>query len=81
MASTPLKSTFHKDPALSCAFVKATVEGWSYAFVHPDEALDIVLNYMVQAKIPANRMHQKWMLDRMKDLIFPPDQRGRIGIS
>jgi len=75
-----LEKTFHKDPALSCAFVKATVEGWSYAFVHPDEALDIVLNYMVQAKIPANRMHQKWMLDRMKDLISPPDQRGRIGI-
>jgi len=75
-----LEKTFNKDPALSCAFVKATIEGWSYAFVHPDEALDIVLRVMVQAKIPANRMHQKWMLNRMKDLISPPDHRGRIGM-
>jgi NitT/TauT family transport system substrate-binding protein len=25
-------------------------------------------------------MHQKWMLKRMKDLIFPPDYHGRIGM-
>src|SRR5512139_2771606 len=74
-----LEKTFNKDPALSCAFVKATIEGWSYAFAHPDEALDMVLKYMSQAKIPANRMHQKWMFNRMKDLISPPDQRGGIG--
>jgi NitT/TauT family transport system substrate-binding protein len=35
---------------------------------------------MVQAKIPANRMHQKWMLNRMKDLISPPDYPGPIGM-
>ena len=75
-----LEKTFHKDPALSCAFVKAAIEGWSYAFDHPDEALDIVLKYMVRAKLPANRMHQKWMLNRMKDLISPPDYRGRMGM-
>jgi NitT/TauT family transport system substrate-binding protein len=75
-----LEKTFNKDPALSCAFVKATIEGWSYAFDHPDEALDIVLKYTAQAKIPVNRVHQKWMLNRMKDLIAPPDHRGRIGM-
>ncbi len=75
-----LEKTFHKHPALSCAFVKATLEGWSYAFDHPDEALDTVLKYMVRGKIPANRMHQKWMLNRMRDLISPPDYRGRMGM-
>jgi NitT/TauT family transport system substrate-binding protein len=75
-----LEQTFRKDPDLSCAFVKATIEGWSYAYIHPDEALDIVLKYMAQAKVPANRVHQKWMLSRMKDLISPPDHRGRIGM-
>jgi len=35
---------------------------------------------MIRAKIPANRMHQKWMLNRMKDLISPPDYHGRMGI-
>jgi NitT/TauT family transport system substrate-binding protein len=34
---------------------------------------------MAQAKVPVNRVHQKWMLNRMKDLISPPGP-GRIGI-
>ena len=68
-----LEKTFKKDPALAGAFVKSSIEGWLYAFSHPEEALDIVLKYISQAKIPANRVHQKWMLNRMKDLISPPD--------
>jgi len=75
-----LEKTFERDPSLSRAFVKASIEGWVYAFDHPDEALDIVLNYMVRAKIPANRTHQKWMLNRMKDLIDPPGQRLPMGM-
>jgi NitT/TauT family transport system substrate-binding protein len=59
--------------------VKATLEGWSYAFAHPDEALNIVLKYMAEAKVPVNRVHQKWMLNRMKDSISPPGL-GRMGI-
>jgi len=74
-----LKKTFKKDPTLACAFVKSSIEGWLYAFSHPEEALDIVLKYISQAKIPANRVHQKWMLNRMKDLISPPDG-GSIGM-
>ncbi len=74
-----LEKNFKKDPSLSCAFVKASVEGWRYAFAHPDEALDIVLKYMSIAKIPANRMHQKWMLERMKDLICARGSKMPIG--
>ena len=74
-----LEKNFKKDPSLSCAFVKASIEGWQYAFAHPDEALDIVLKYMSIAKIPANRVHQKWMLKRMKDLISPRDSKMPIG--
>jgi NitT/TauT family transport system substrate-binding protein len=69
-----LQDTYKKDPALSCAFVRASLEGWRYAFSHPEEALDIVLKYIAQAKIPANRVHQRWMLARMKDLILPADE-------
>jgi len=75
-----LEEAFKKDPALSCAFVKASMEGWLYAFSHPDEALDIVLKYMKEAKVPANRVHQKWMIDRMKDLILPQGSPGNMGI-
>jgi NitT/TauT family transport system substrate-binding protein len=74
-----LEETVKKDPQAAAAFVKACFEGWSYAFEHPDEALDIVLKYMRQAHVPANRVQQQWMLSRMKDLICPPDTGGRPG--
>jgi NitT/TauT family transport system substrate-binding protein len=74
-----LEETFKRDPSLSCAFVKASIEGWVYAFSHPDEALDIVLRFIEQAKIPANRTHQKWMLNRMKDLVVISDSPGSMG--
>jgi len=75
-----LEDTFQKDPEVSCAFVKASIEGWLYAFSHPQEATDIVLKSMTQAKIPANRMHQKWMLEKMKELILPENSQGNIGV-
>lgn len=74
-----LQETYEKDPELCCAFVKASIEGWQYAFVHPEEALDVVMKYMEEAHIPANRIHQKWMLERMKDLILPEDTSIAMG--
>ena len=68
-----LEDTFQKDPDLCRAFVKASIEGWLYAFAHPEEALDIILKYMAKAHISANRVHQRWMLERMEDLILPHD--------
>ena len=70
---------YHTDPELAAAFVKASLEGWRYAFDHPEEALDIVLRHMHEAKIPANRAHQKWMLARMSDLIVPQKGSGELG--
>jgi NitT/TauT family transport system substrate-binding protein len=74
-----LEETYKRDPALSCAFVEASLEGWRYAFSHPEEALDIVLKYIGEEKIPANRVHQRWMLARMKDLILPVDKAFPLG--
>jgi NitT/TauT family transport system substrate-binding protein len=75
-----LEKTLHKDPSLAKAFVTASLEGWRYAFAHPDEALDIVIKHMREAQVPANRIHQKWMLDRMRDLIMPGTIQGTLGI-
>ena len=50
-----LEKTFKKDPALSCAFVKASIEGWLYAFSHPEEALDIVLRIYGPGKNPCKQ--------------------------
>ncbi len=75
-----LEKTVRNDPTLAREFARASLEGWEYAFAHPEEALDIVINYMRQAKLPANRMHQKWMLERMRDLIIPRGVAGGIGV-
>ncbi len=74
-----MEKTLDKDPALAAAFVDASLEGWRYAFDHPDEALDIVIKYMREAHLPANRMHQKWMLERMQDLMTPVHPKGALG--
>jgi NitT/TauT family transport system substrate-binding protein len=75
-----LEKDFKEDPSLSCAFAEASIQGWLYAFEHPDEALKIVLKYMSSAKIPANKMQQKWMLEKMRDLIQPTDSRVPVGV-
>ena len=75
-----LERTLKKDPALAKAFVAASLEGWRYAFDHPDEALEIVIKQMRAAQLPANRAHQKWMLDRMRDLIMPSTAKGAHGL-
>ncbi|WP_340123589.1 ABC transporter substrate-binding protein [Methylobacter svalbardensis] len=74
-----MEKTLRKDPALAEAFVDASLEGWRYAFDHPDEALDIVIKHMREAHLPANRSHQKWMLERMRDLMMPVNPLGRVG--
>lgn len=75
-----LKENFEKDPTLSCAFVKASIEGWRYAFENPDEAIDIVLGYMRNSNLPANRAHQNWMLERMKDIMTADGDISKIGV-
>lgn len=71
-----LESRLQADPALAEAFVAASLEGWHYAFANPEEALDIVIKYMQEARVPANRVHQRWMLARMADLMQPQGQAG-----
>lgn len=66
-----LEETYKKNPALYCRFVKATMEGWEYTFRHREEALDVVMRHITDAMIGTNRVHQRWMLDRMKDLMVP----------
>jgi len=75
-----LEKTFKNDPALARGFAQASLEGWNYAFAHPGETLDVVIRYIRAAKLPANRMHQKWMLERMRDVIMPQgNQEGVTG--
>lgn len=74
-----LEKNYLRDPGLARAFAEASLEGWRYAFDHPDQALDIVIRTMKEAKLPANRAHQKWMLERMRDLILPQQNQPAMG--
>ncbi|MFH0786080.1 MAG: ABC transporter substrate-binding protein [Pseudomonadota bacterium] len=74
-----LEDTLKKDPELTQSFVTASLEGWLYAFSHPEEALNITLKVMKLANVPVNRVHQKWMLARMKDLMADPEKMASFG--
>jgi NitT/TauT family transport system substrate-binding protein len=75
-----LEETLKKDRDLCRAFLQATLEGWEYAFAYPEEALDIVMKYVNDAHVGTNRVHQKWMLEKMKYLIRPPDMKNPVGV-
>lgn len=62
---------YRNNPEVCRAFIEATLEGWRFAFEHPEEAVDIMIKKLKEAGRPGNKAHQKWMLARMKDLIFP----------
>ncbi|MBI9077114.1 MAG: ABC transporter substrate-binding protein [Desulfatibacillum sp.] len=66
-----LEDTFNQDPEMCQAFVAASIEGWRYAFAHPEETIDLVMKNLKAEHIPATRVHQKWMLERMQDLMYP----------
>ena len=70
-----LEKTVARDPELARDFIEASFEGWRYAFLHPEEAAGIVIRAMQKAHIPANRSHQLWMLDRMRDLMLPAGKK------
>lgn len=74
-----LEDTFNQDPDLCKAFVAASIEGWEYAFAHPEETIDLVMANLEDEHIPATRVHQRWMLDRMKDLMHPLSGGGISG--
>jgi len=65
-----LEETYRKDPKLCAAFVLASIEGWRYAFDHPDEALAVTMRNLRREHIPTTMVHQRWMLERMRDLIL-----------
>ena len=66
-----LERTYQEKPQECRQFVQGSIAGWQYAFAHPEEALDIVMKYVDAAHVPTDRVHQKWMLERMRDLILP----------
>lgn len=74
-----LKSTLeNKKPELK-KFLQATLKGWAYAANNKEYAIDIVLKRMQQAHVPANKVHQEWMLNKVLELIRPGSKGVKTG--
>ena len=52
------------------AFAEASRKGWEWAHEHPDETLDIVMKWVEKENVHTNRIHQKWMLEKILDLQY-----------
>ena len=50
------------------AFAEASRKGWEWAHEHPEETLDIVMKWVAKENVHTNRIHQKWMLEKILDL-------------
>ncbi len=68
-----LSEKLEQDPKLCADFVTASEEGWLYAYDHPEKTIDVVVSYAQEQNLPVNRVHQRWMLDRYKDLYSPEE--------
>lgn len=74
-----LESTYDADPQMCGNFAAASLRGWQWVFNHQEQALDIVMKHAESAHTGTNRPHQRWMLNRMKDLILSAEQPGTLG--
>lgn len=58
-------------------FNLATKRGWEYAAAHPQETLDIVMEYVNKGKVATNRYHQQLMLQETLNLQINPRTNER----
>ena len=65
----------HRDQAEK--FARASRRGWEYTAEHPEEALDIVMDYVKRNNIATNRILQKYMLDEVLRLMQDPESGKR----
>ena len=72
------------NPVVCQAVVEATIKGWYYAFTHPDETLDIIMDYAKKHVVSTNRSHQAWMLNEIYQIYtynVGPDPRNWGGLN
>lgn len=74
-----LQETYEADPQTCKDFVEASLRGWRWAFDHEEGALDIVMRHADAAHTGTNRSHQRWMLQRMKDLVLAAGSDSHLG--
>jgi NitT/TauT family transport system substrate-binding protein len=71
------RAYYKKHPEQARRFAEASRRGWEWAAEHPEETLDIVMEYVVRDNIPTNRVMQRLMLDEVLRLQVDRESRQR----
>ena len=56
---------YRRYPEKVKAFVDASRKGWEWAHEHPEETLDIVMQWTEKEEVHTNRIFQRWMLEEI----------------
>ena len=65
----------HRDQA--CRFAQASRKGWEWAVAHPEETLDIVMQYIEKEHVATNRVMQRLMLREVLRLQVDRESKKR----
>ena len=68
---------YRKHRAAARRFAQASRRGWEWAAQHPDEALDIVMQYVSRDHIATNRVMQRLMLNEVLRLQVDRESKKR----
>lgn len=71
------RSKYLNDKDRADRFARASRRGWEWVAEHQDEALDIVMKYVKEYRIPTNRIIQKLMLQEVLSLQLDPGSGQR----
>lgn len=72
-----LRSVYERDRDRAERFARASRRGWEWAAEHPQETLEIVMDYVTRNHVATNRVLQKLMLDEILALQLDPDSGVR----
>jgi NitT/TauT family transport system substrate-binding protein len=68
---------YEKHPDQARKFAQASRRGWEWAAQHPEEALDIVMQYVDRENIATNRIMQRLMLKEVLRLQIDRESKKR----
>lgn len=74
-----LESTYKTKRTALKKFAAATLKGWEFARNNKEYTIDLVVREMQKAHLPNNKPHQRWMLDRVLELIAPTNKKVNKG--
>ena len=75
LAQAGVKLTERNVYRFSRRFAEASKKGWEWAVAHPDETLDIVMDYVRREHIGTNRILQKLMLNEVLRLLVDRESK------